>query len=67
MSVKTVLRQSIKVSTRKTGDNLDQFNARLLNRKKSDLISLVICHDEESGRSQIPINSFLACEKFPGY
>jgi len=34
MSVQTVLRQSIKVSTRKTGDNLDKFNARLLDLKK---------------------------------
>jgi len=34
MSVQTVLRQSTKVSARKTGGNLDKFNARLLDLKK---------------------------------
>ena len=62
--IKTV---KFNVSTRKTEDNLDKFNARLLDLKKasSDLISLAICHDED-GWCQIPINSFLLEVKVEG-
>ena len=66
MSVQTVLRQSnSKFRPEKNGDNLDKFNARLLDLKaSSDLISLARCH--EDGRCQTPINSFLSEVKAEG-